>query len=80
MVGRYLDKLEEERQAALKVAEEKAALKRAELETKKKTDDEAKKAAAGDQKKEETDAEMKDVLVEEGGKVDEVGGGEEGKK
>ena len=45
IVGRYLDKIEEERQAVLKIEEEKAAKKRAELEAKKKAEEEAKKAA-----------------------------------
>ena len=45
IVGRYLDKIEEERQAALKLEEEKAAKRRAELESKKKAEEDAKKAA-----------------------------------
>lgn len=45
IVGRYMDKIEEERQAVLKAEEEKAAKKRAEIEAKKKAEEEAKKAA-----------------------------------
>lgn len=45
IVGRYMDKIEEERQAVLKAEEEKAAKKRAEAEAKKKAEEEAKKAA-----------------------------------
>ena len=45
IVGRYLEKIEEERQAALKIEEEKAAKKRAEVEAKKKAEEDAKKAA-----------------------------------
>lgn len=45
IVGRYMDKVEEERQAVLKAEEEKAAKKRAEMEAKKKAEEEAKKAA-----------------------------------
>lgn len=45
IVGRYLDKIEEERQAVLKIEHEKAAKKKAEQEAKKKAEDEAKKAA-----------------------------------
>lgn len=44
IVGRYQDKIEEDRQAALKVEEEKLAKKRAEQEAKKKAEEEAKKA------------------------------------
>ena len=51
IVARYLDKIEEERQAVLKVEEEKAAKKRAELEAKKKAEEEAKKKAAEEAKK-----------------------------
>ena len=64
IVGRYQDKLEEERQAVMKIEEEKAAKKRAELEAKKKAEEEAaaaKKAAEGGKKEENKDAEMKDV-------------------
>ena len=45
IVGRYQDKVEEERQAVLKIEEEKAAKKKADLEAKKKAEEEAKKAA-----------------------------------
>ncbi len=45
IIGRYQDKIEEERQAVLKVEEEKAAKKKAEMEAKKKAEEEAKKAA-----------------------------------
>ena len=45
IVGRYMDKIEAERQAVLKAEEEKAAKKKAELEAKKKAEEEAKKAA-----------------------------------
>lgn len=80
IVGRYLDKIEEERQAALKIEEEKAAKKRAELEAKKKVEEEAKKAA--EPKKAEgpsgEDAEMKDADVLTANEVEEPG--EEAKK
>ena len=36
IVGRYMDKIEEERQAVLRAEEEKAAKKRAEMEARKK--------------------------------------------
>ena len=45
IVGRYLDKVEEERQTVLKIEQEKAAKKKAEQEAKKKAEDDAKKAA-----------------------------------
>ena len=75
IVARYLDKIEEERQAVLKAQEEKAAKKRAELEAKKKAEEEAKKAAELKKDKEsekanppptangtsQEDAEMKDA-------------------
>lgn len=67
IVGRYQDKIEEERQAVLKAEEEKAAKKRAELEAKKKAEEEAKKekeAKEGKKDKEEVnggDTEMKDA-------------------
>ena len=67
IVGRYLEKIEEERRAALKIEEEKAAKKRAELEARKLGEEEAKKAA--EPKKEDVDAEMKDA---EGVKPDAV--------
>lgn len=50
IVGRYLEKIEEERQAAQKIEEEKIAKKRAELEAKKKAEEE-KKAADPNAKK-----------------------------
>lgn len=50
IVGRYLEKIEEERQAAQKLEEEKTAKKRAELEAKKKAEEE-KKAADSNAKK-----------------------------
>lgn len=50
IVGRYLEKIEEERQAAQKLEEEKAAKKRADLEAKKKAEEE-KKAADPNAKK-----------------------------
>ena len=66
IVGRYQDKVEEERQAVLKAEEEKAAKKRAELEARKKAEEDAKKAKEG--KKEDApaareDTEMKDADV-----------------
>ena len=45
VIGRYNDKLEQERQARRQEEEEAAAKKRAELEAKKKAEEEAKKAA-----------------------------------
>lgn len=57
IVARYQDKIEEERQAVLKIEEEKAAKKRAEIEARRKAEAEAKK-------KEEAgkpDQEMKDA-------------------
>lgn len=44
IVGRYLEKIEVERQAAQKLDEEKTAKKRAELEAKKKVEEEKKVA------------------------------------
>lgn len=79
IVGRYLEKIEEERQAALKIEEEKAAKKRAEAEAKKKAEEEAKKAA--EPKKTEgsgEDTEMKDTEVLTANEVEEPG--EEAKK
>lgn len=73
IVARYLDKIEEERQAVLKAEEEKAAKKRAELEAKRKAEEEAKKAAEPKKEGDKTsgtatpngtsqeDAEMKDA-------------------
>ena len=57
IVQRYLDKIEAERQAVLKVQEEAAAKKKAEADARKKAEDEAKKAA--EPKNEDT--EMKDA-------------------
>ncbi|KAL9613457.1 MAG: hypothetical protein Q9167_002002 [Letrouitia subvulpina] len=67
IVGRYQEKIEEERQAVLRAEEEKAAKKRAELEAKKKAEEDAKKekeAKEGKKDKEEVnggDTEMKDA-------------------
>lgn len=63
IVGRYQDKIEEERQAVLKIEEEKAAKKRAEIEARKKAEEEAKKAKEGAKKEKdgEGDQEMKDA-------------------
>ncbi len=58
IVQRYKDKIEEERQAALKAAEEAAAVKRAEAEAKKAEEDAAKKANEAPGSKDE---EMKDA-------------------
>jgi len=63
IIGRYQDKIEEERQAVLKIEEEKAAKKRQEIEARKKAEEEAKKAK---EKKTEQDAEMKDAPNGEG--------------
>jgi heat shock protein 4 len=57
VIQRYLDKIEEERQAVLKAQEEEAARKRAEIEAKKKAEEEAKKAAEPAAQ----DTEMKDA-------------------
>ncbi len=51
IVGRYLEKIEEERQAAQKIEDEKVAKKKAELDAKKKAEDEAKKKAEDEAKK-----------------------------
>ncbi|MCJ1408463.1 adenyl-nucleotide exchange factor sse1 [Ptychographa xylographoides] len=66
IVARYLDKLEEERQAVLKAQEEKAAKIKAESDAKKKADEEAKKAAESKKENEAPvtngeDVEMKDT-------------------
>lgn len=58
VVQRYQDKIEEHRQAVLKVQEEEAAKKRAEADARKKAEDEAKKAAEPEEPK---DTEMKDA-------------------
>lgn len=47
IVGRYLEKIEEERQAAQKLEEERTARKRADLEAKKKAEEEKKAADPG---------------------------------
>lgn len=63
IVGRYQDKIEEERQAIMKIEEEKAAKKRAEIQARKQAEEEAKKKS--EPKKEtpaaDEDAEMKDA-------------------
>ncbi|KAL8976688.1 MAG: hypothetical protein Q9205_007361 [Flavoplaca limonia] len=70
IVGRYQDKIEEERQAVLKAEEEKLAKKREEQEAKKKAEEEAKrakeekegkKAPAPDAAPAAADTEMKDA-------------------
>ncbi|KAL9136139.1 MAG: hypothetical protein Q9175_002655 [Cornicularia normoerica] len=63
IVGRHQDKVEEERQAVLKIEEEKAAKKRAETEARKKAEEEAKRAKEGGKKEKdgEGDQEMKDA-------------------
>lgn len=71
IVGRYMDKIEEERQAVLRADEEKAAKKRAEAEAKKKAEDEAKKAAEpkkaeGANGTEDTDMKDADVIQPDG--------------
>jgi len=71
VIQRHLDKIEEERQAILKVQEEAAAKKRAETEAKKKVDDEAKKTAEP-QAEEPKDTEMKDAPDSETVKPDSV--------
>ncbi|EED21621.1 Hsp70 chaperone Hsp88 [Talaromyces stipitatus ATCC 10500] len=69
IIQRYMDKVENERQAILKAQEEEAAKKRAEEEAKRKAEEEAKKAAEG-QKTETPDAEMKDAPAEGESKPD----------
>lgn len=68
IVGRYQEKIEEERQAVLKAEEEKMAKKRAEIEAKKKAEEEAKKAKEEKEAPKKTDqqpdTEMKDADVE----------------
>ena len=59
IVARYQDKIEEERQAILKIEEEKAAKKRAELEAKRKAEQAQQKKE--EPKKEDKDETMKDV-------------------
>ena len=72
IVGRYMDKIEEERQAVLRAEEEKAAKKRAEAEAKKKAEEEAKKAAepknveGANGTSEDTDMKDADVIQPDG--------------
>lgn len=73
VIQRYNDKLEEERQARLRVEEEIAAQKRAEAEAKKKAEEEAKKAAEA-QKKEKGDTDMKDAETVKPDEVEESTG------
>ena len=65
IIQRYMDKIEEERQAVLKAQEEAAAKKRAEQDSKRKAEEEAKKPAEA-QKTEAADTEMKDAPASEG--------------
>ena len=62
IVARYMDKIEEERQATLKIEEEKAAQRKAELEAQRKANEEANKAEGGDEK---PDVEMPDAPKDE---------------
>ena len=72
IVGRYMDKIEEERQAVLRAEEEKAAKKRAEAEAKKKAEEEAKKAPepkkaeGANGNNEDTDMKDADVIQPDG--------------
>ena len=68
IVGRYQDKIEEERQAVLKIEEEKAAKKRAEIEARKKAEEEAKKAK--EPKKQQQDDKDKDTEMKDAGTVE----------
>jgi len=65
IVARYLEKVEEERQAVLKAEEERAAKKREELEARRRAAEEAKKASEPKKEEEpakaEADTEMKDA-------------------
>ncbi|KAL8968091.1 MAG: hypothetical protein Q9183_002630 [Haloplaca sp. 2 TL-2023] len=73
IVGRYQEKIEEERQAVLKAEEEKMAKKRAEAEAKKKAEEEARKAKEEKEKPApKEDAEMKDAPAAEATKADGV--------
>ncbi|KAL8866249.1 MAG: hypothetical protein Q9174_006412 [Haloplaca sp. 1 TL-2023] len=73
IVGRYQEKIEEERQAVLKAEEEKMAKKRAEAEAKKKAEEEARKAKEEKEKPaRKEDAEMKDAPAAEATKADGV--------
>ncbi|KAI9824461.1 MAG: adenyl-nucleotide exchange factor sse1 [Thelocarpon impressellum] len=74
---RYMDKVEEDRQASQRAREEADAARRAEREASKKVDDEAKKgseAAAG------KDEEMRDAETAKPDSVEEAGGAEGDKK
>ena len=71
IVGRYQEKIEEERQAVQKAEEEKLAKKRAEQEAKKRAEEDAKKAKEEKEGKktattdgQPADTEMKDVSEE----------------
>ena len=65
IVGKYLEKMEQERQERQKIVEEEAAKKRAELEAKKKAEADAaaakKKAEGGKAEESKPDVEMKDA-------------------
>lgn len=61
IVARYQDKIEEERQAVLKIEEEKAAKKRAELEARRKQEQEQKKKDEPKKDEKQQDQEMKDA-------------------
>lgn len=60
IVARYMDKVEEERQAAQKIEEEKAAKKKADLEEQRKAAEEAKKLTSSGGEK-DPDVEMSDA-------------------
>jgi heat shock 70kDa protein 4 len=67
IVQRYLDKVEEERQAVLKAQEEENARRRAEQEAKRKAEEEAeaaRKKAEGDKDTPMTDADKPDEVEE----------------
>jgi len=72
IVGRYMDKIEEERQIVLRAEEEKAAKKKAEADAKKKAEEEAKKAAepkkaeGANGTSEDTDMKDADVMQPDG--------------
>jgi len=69
IIQRYMDKIEAERQAILKVQEEEAARKRAEQEAKRKAEEEAKKGEEEKKKADAGDTEMKDAPATEGDKT-----------
>ncbi|KAL8728801.1 MAG: hypothetical protein Q9166_005179 [cf. Caloplaca sp. 2 TL-2023] len=69
IVGRYQDKIEEERQAVLKAEEEKIAKKRAEQEAKKKAEEEAKKAKEEKEGKKATEAAKDDTEMKDADEV-----------